>query len=215
MQVENDPVLSTVESYNTNADEYVRKTRQLSFFPGLQDWLDKFIDLLPGPRVLDVAFGAGRDILYMLNRGLKVEGIELAEAFIAALREQVDIPLYKMDMRHLQFPDGTFHGIWCCSAFLHLPREDALPTLQEFARVLRSGGVFFLSLKEGHGSEWIADRDSNISSAPRHYTYYSSREIRDLLSKAGFTLVSEGKQKSRRLNQPVWLSLLSRKVSSE
>lgn len=213
MEVEKDPVLATVESYNTNADEYIHKTNRLSFFPGLQDWLDNFIHLLPGPRVLDVAFGAGRDIHYMLDRGLKVEGIELAEAFIAALREQIDIPLYRMDMRHLQFPNGTFHGIWCCSAFLHLPRADALPTLQEFARVLHSGGVLFLSLKEGHGSEWIADRDGNIGSAPRYYTYYSSKEIRDLLSEAGFELLLEGKQDSRRQNQPVWLSLISRKVS--
>ena len=65
-----DVVQKTVSSYEAKADEYIRNTDQLSYFPDLPAVLDKFITLLPGKKVLDVAFGAGRDTLYFIEHGL-------------------------------------------------------------------------------------------------------------------------------------------------
>ncbi len=196
----------TIESYNANAAEYIRETGQLPFFPGEQVWLDKFIDLLPGPKVLDAAFGSGCHTLYMLDRGLAVEGIDLTEAFITALHNKVDIPLCKMDMRKLEFRDENFHGLWCNSAFPHLPRQDASSTLDGFARVLRAGGILFLDVQEGAGNEWTAKTKGNVTGTPRYYAYYSKADIIQLVSDAGFEIVSTDKEK----NSPV-LRLLCRK----
>lgn len=204
-------VLATIDSYKKSADEYIKNTNQLSFFPGLQAWLDYFVELLPGKKVLDIAFGSGRDILHMLERGLDVEGIELTEEFIETLRRQVDVPLYKMDMRQLDFPASSFHGLWCCSSFLHLPHKDALPTLKDFARVLCHGGILYLSLKEGHGYEWRIAKESNRSNASRYFAYYTSQEIQELLLEAGFEMVSDGKQAGVRANRPLWINALARK----
>ncbi len=185
----------TIESYSANAAEYIRETGQLSFFPWEQVWLDKFIDLLPGPKVLDVAFGSGCHTLYMLDRGLKVEGIDLTEAFITALENKVDIPLYKMDMRKLLFPDENFHGLWCNSAFPHLSRRDASLTLDGFARILRPEGILFLDVQEGAGNEWTAKTKGNATGDPRYYVYYSKADIMQLVSNAGFEIVSVDEQK--------------------
>ena len=53
-----DPVITTIKSYEIKAEEYIRNTDQLAYFPDLPAMLVKFIDLLPGLCVLDVAFGA-------------------------------------------------------------------------------------------------------------------------------------------------------------
>jgi len=207
----NDSISITVASYEAQADEYIRNTDQLAYFPGLPAMLDKFIYLLPGHKVLDVAFGAGRDTLYLIEQGLDVEGIELTQAFINALRQKTHIPLYKMDMRRLGFTDAAFHGIWCCAAFLHLPRIDALGTLKGFARVLQPAGTLYLDLKEGEGEKWVIDSDGNVSKVARYYTYYRIEEISQLLSKAGFEVLFTRRQEHIKPKEPYWINLICRK----
>jgi ubiquinone/menaquinone biosynthesis C-methylase UbiE len=206
-----DPILTTIASYEAKADEYIHKTDQLAYFPGLPAMLDRFISLLPGHKVLDVAFGAGRDTLYFIEQGLDVEGIELTQAFINALCLKADIPLYKMDMRRLGFTDDAFDGIWCCASFLHLPHTDALATLREFARVLRPAGILYLDLKEGDGEEWVIDSDGNVSNATRYYTYYGIDEICQLLTKADFEVLFTRRQEHIKPNEPFWINLICRK----
>jgi len=205
-----DPVMITISSYQISAYEYIGNTNQLSYFPGLQYWLDNFIGLLPGKKVLDVGFGSGRDLVYFIDHGLDVEGIELTPKFIDLLKERVHIPLHLMDMRNLIFPDNFFHGLWCCSSFLHLPHNDALPTLQGFARVLKQDGILYLSLKEGFGNEWRLDKNSNISTAHRYFTYYSNEQIHGLLLESGFELLAESKNIGKRVDRPHWLNLMYR-----
>lgn len=208
----NDPVLSTIASYEVKADEYIRNTDKMSYFPDLPAMLDKFISLLPGKDVLDVAFGAGRDTAYLLEHGLNVQGIEMSQVFIDTLRQKIDIPLYRMDMRRLEFEDNSFDGIWCCSAFLHLPRADALPTLQGFARVLRSNGILYIDLKEGDGEKWVNSPDGHVSDVPRFFTYYRAEEMCQLLEKAGFDVVLTRIQKHPKYaHKHNWINFISRK----
>lgn len=208
MKKQIDVTLLTVESYVENAQEYIKNTDQLSYFPGLQQWLDKFIDLLPGPDVLDIAFGSGRDILYMYEHNLKVQGIELVDEFISTLRQKINVPLYKMDMRDLDFDNELFDGIWCCSAFLHIQKRQALSTLKGFNRILRTNGLIFLSLKLGNGYEWKIE--GNISTHKRYFSYYTIEEITELLSKVGMKIVATSLVTSRRKSH-IWLSLIAQK----
>lgn len=208
---EQDPISKTIASYEAKAGEYIKNTESLETFPGLQTMLDSFISLLPGRRILDVAFGSGRDTLYFSQKGLDVEGIELTQAFIDALQLKTSIPLYKMDMRQLKFEDNTFDGIWCCAAFLHIPRTDALTTLQGFARVLKLNGILHLDLKEGFGEKWVTAPDSNVSNAQRYFTYYHFDEICRLLKQAGFEVFATQKRDHIKPNKSFWLNLTCRK----
>jgi ubiquinone/menaquinone biosynthesis C-methylase UbiE len=163
--------------------------------------------------VLDVAFGAGRDTLYFLEQGLEVEGIELSQAFIKALTSKTDIPLYKMDMRQLEFDSCTFDGIWCCSAFLHLPRLDALKTLKGFARILKPHGILYLDVKEGEGEKWKMEQDGNVSNVFRYFTYYHLDEISQLLRNAGFEILLNKTQDHIKPNKAPWLNIIGRKLT--
>jgi predicted SAM-dependent methyltransferase len=116
-------------------------------------------------------------------------------------------------MRRLGFADESFDGIWCCSAFLHILRREALLTLREFARILRPEGILYLDLKEGRGEEWKAE--GNVRQRRRFFTYYSIDEIAQLLMKAGFEVLFSRRQEHARkkpgLSKPTWLNLISRK----
>jgi ubiquinone/menaquinone biosynthesis C-methylase UbiE len=206
-------VLETIASYEAKAGEYILNTDQLSYFPDLPAMLEKFISILPGKRILDVAFGSGRDTRFFLDQGLDVQGVELAQIFIDILRKKVDIPLYKMDMRQMDFPDNSFDGIWCCSAFVHLPRADALPTLKEFHRVLRPGGILYVDLKEGEGEKWVVSPDGHVTDIPRFFTYYFLEDICHLLTRANFTVEYTRKQPHPKYaHKNAWLNVLARKT---
>ena len=205
-----DVIQKTIESYEVKADEYIRNTDQLSYFPNIPAMLDMFISMLPGKKVLDVAFGSGRDTLYLIEHGLEVQGVDLAQSFIDALRTKIDIPLYKMDMRHLDFSDNTFDGIWCCSALVHLPRTDILPTLRGFHRVLAPKGVLYFDLKEGEGEKWVANNDGHVTEMPRFFTYYQIEEVRDLLIQAGFNVEYTRRQPHPKYeHKNAWLNVIS------
>ncbi|HWS84369.1 MAG TPA: class I SAM-dependent methyltransferase [Ktedonobacteraceae bacterium] len=207
-----DVIQETIASYEIKAEEYIRNTDQLSYFPDLPAMLDMFLSMLPGRHILDIAFGSGRDTFYFIEHGLKVEGIELTQAFIDSLRKKIDIPLYKMDMRGLTFKDSSFDGIWCCSAFLHLPRTDALRTLKGFYRILRAKGILYIDLKEGNGEMWVQNNDGHVTEMPRFFTYYQLEEICALLLDAGFRIEYTRKQRHpKHAYKHSWLNIIALK----
>jgi SAM-dependent methyltransferase len=203
-----DPVKKTVASYQIKAHEYVATTNRPIRQAQRVAFVDKFCTSLLGPRVLDVGFGSGRDLLHFIQRGLDVEGIELTQAFIDALRPKVAVPLHKMDMRELSFGDSTFDGIWCCASLLHLLRVDALRTLQGFARVLRMNGSLGLTLKEGYGEEWDTRKSSSLANIPRYFSYYTIEEISDILNEAGFKVTYTDRQRNARQRSHPWLNII-------
>lgn len=88
-------------------------------------------------------------------------------------------------MRALGFADSTFDGLWVCASFLHIPREEALAALGGFRRVLRPGGLLYLSVKEGEGEIWRDYGEGRRSFT----TFYHLEELRQLVEKAGFEIV--------------------------
>jgi ubiquinone/menaquinone biosynthesis C-methylase UbiE len=159
--------------------------------------------------ILDVGCGAGRDMAWMEARGAQVTGIDFSHGMLAEARRRTHGPLMQMDMRHLDFPDDSFTGIWCTASLLHLPRRDAPCALSEMRRVLLPGNPLFLGLQEGAGECWEA-----VPYAPQYqrlFTRYRQDEADDLLRSAGFTIEECGHTSAggRR-----WLQLLTRSTRS-
>lgn len=196
----------TIESYEKNSTEYIKNTSEIKIFPDVLRDISIFLDLLKGEKVIDIAFGSGRDILYFKENGIDVSGIELTRSFIDNLKKRIDVPLYLMDMTELNLEESYYDGIWCCSSFSHIPKNDAQRTLEGFNRITKMGGLLFLSLKKGEGDGWV--QKGNIENLPRFFSYYNFSEISNILKNAGFEVIKyidEG-EKSR------WMSVFSRKV---
>lgn len=189
-----DKVSRTRSSYETDADAYITKYLAVST---AERYGDLFLNALDGPRVLDAGCGPGSDLSTFVSAGYEVTGIDITQPFLRTADTHVPAAsLVQGDMRRLPFFDQTFDGVWSSAAYLHIPRADALETLQEFQRVLRSNGVAFLSVKR-------KILNTNHSDG-RYFEYYELDELRPMLRDAGLTLLQA-------VTTEHWVSVLAKR----
>jgi len=170
--------------YDVIAREYVRDrrldARQLSLLQDLADHLHQ------GARVLDAGCGAGVPITRWLSERFRVIGVDISEEQIRLAREFVpEAAFLCRDMTALDFPDGSFDAICSFYAVIHVPREEHAALLQNFARMLRPGGVALVCLGAG---DWPGEVEG-FYGAPMYWSHFDAETNLRLLQDAGFTLL--------------------------
>jgi tellurite methyltransferase len=115
-----------------------------------------------GMRVFDAGCGGGRNLVYLLQSGFDVSGVDGDPRAIHAVRrlaEQLapDLPAdnFRADpIEQHSFPDG-FADVVISSAVLHFARDDDqfLAMLEGSWRPLKAGGLFFCRLASSIGME--------------------------------------------------------------
>ncbi|MBA2363070.1 MAG: class I SAM-dependent methyltransferase [Chloroflexia bacterium] len=171
----------------------------------------RFLALLPvGSSILEVGCGAGRDMAWLEAQGTVVTGVDLSPGMLAEARRLVRGPLLEMDMRHLDFPDSAFGGIWCMASLLHLPKAEAPRALAEMRRVLVPAGVLALTIQEGEGEVWESEAYGHP--VERFFARYSRRDAERMLAGAGFLVLESERADSARERPRMtsWLSFLAR-----
>jgi ubiquinone/menaquinone biosynthesis C-methylase UbiE len=155
--------------------------------PGVTDEaVSDFLEhLASGGLVLEVGAGSGRDARALAGGGHSVVATDISLQMIDQARRRGATTLLACDMRSLPFRTASFDALWACASFLHIRKVDALGTLEGFHRVLRDGGVLFVSVKLGTGEAWREGYERQ-----RFYSFYSEAELDDLLGKAGFEVVT-------------------------
>jgi tellurite methyltransferase len=138
----------------------------------LQEWFGEidiylFDQLLkdritPGMRLLDAGCGGGRNLVYFLNSGYDVCGVDKSVISIAQVRKLSSLlaPHLPPDnfraeaVEQMSF-DGASFDVVVSSAVLHFASDEAhwLSMVTEMWRVLRPGGVFFARLASSIGIE--------------------------------------------------------------
>ena len=118
--------------------------------------------LAPGARVVDAGCGSGRNLVYLLQAGYQVFGLDPDATSIRAvqhLASRLAPSLPKDNFRQeaiesSSFPD-TFADVVLSSAVLHFARDDVQFTamLRGTWRLLRPGGLFFCRLASSIGME--------------------------------------------------------------
>ena len=116
----------------------------------------------PGMRVLDAGCGSGRNLVYLLQSGFDVfgvdadrESIEAARRLAAQLAPHLPAEHFRLEpLERMSFPDA-FADVVLCSAVLHFARDDEQFTamVRETWRVLRAGGLLFCRLASSIGME--------------------------------------------------------------
>jgi SAM-dependent methyltransferase len=169
-----DEIEQTLAAYETASDAFREKYLGAA---GVDDHHAAFVDALDGERVLDVGCGPGRDVASFAADGYEVVGLDVSQSFLRTASDQSpESGFARGDMRTIPVAGRSFDGLWSCASLLHVPREDAVPTLREFRRVLVPGGVAFLSLKR-------RPFDSDGAHG-RHFEYYDPDGVRTLLGEA-------------------------------
>ncbi len=199
---------ATIRAYDRNLNAFLRRTGHLSN----EEFIDRFLDHLRTKEgsILSVGCGYGKDEAVFAARGFTVTGIDAARSMVReAARRVPSGKFHVMDMRSLAFKDESFDGAWCNASLHHLPREDAPLALAEMSRVLRHGGVLFVSVKQGSGEE-----KRMLGSGEVRETFYQGKEMERLLSEAGFEIEESVTTKNQTDTNPAakpWLNYFCRK----
>ena len=110
-------------------------------------------DLIPDGEkcILDCGAGGLQPPLGLFyEQGFTTHGIEISAEQLAratTFQENHKMPLNIQfgDMRAIPFPDGSFNFVYELYAMVHLSKSDIRQTMGEMRRVLKPGGVCFLS----------------------------------------------------------------------
>lgn len=118
--------------------------------------------LLPTMRVLDAGCGSGRNLVYLLQAGYEVFGIDPDPISIQSVQRLASrlaptLPAENFRIESIEgmtFPDAAADVI-LCSTVLHFARDDAhfLAMLHGLWKALRPGGMLFTRLASSIGME--------------------------------------------------------------
>ncbi len=162
----------TIDYYNDNASYYFDRTSNVDLVP----LYEVFLKYVPaGGRIMDLGCGSGRDVKWFRDHGYEAYGLDASEQLVKIARDQLAIPV-EVGCIEDWVADEAFDGIWCCASLVHLDDEAFDRFLSNLRYNLRSGGVLFMSVKEGIESGTTEDgryfRDFNedrISALLSHY----------------------------------------------
>jgi SAM-dependent methyltransferase len=114
--------------------------------------------ILPGMTILDAGCGFGRNLVYFLNEGYNILGVDADPGAIAAVRHLAHaLPAANFRLEAIEcmsFPDACADVV-LSSAVLHFARDDEhfQAMLKGSWRTLRPGGLFFCRLASSIGME--------------------------------------------------------------
>lgn len=125
--------------------------------------------ITPGMRILDAGCGDGRNLVFLLQAGYEVFGVDADPRAIQAVHRLVntlapDVPVtnFKTEpIERMSFPDAFADAV-ISSAVLHFARNDDefKAMLHEMWRVLTPGGLLFCRLASSIGMEGRMERIS-------------------------------------------------------
>ena len=120
-----------------------------AFYQAIHIRLLEYVQLSEQAAVLDMGCGTGKLLNRLAETSPQLTGIGIDFAFAMVEQATLKTPysnrlqFIRGDANNLPFDEGTFDEVFCSISFLHYP--DPARALCEVARVLRSGGHFYLA----------------------------------------------------------------------
>ncbi|OGZ68533.1 MAG: hypothetical protein A3D35_02205 [Candidatus Staskawiczbacteria bacterium RIFCSPHIGHO2_02_FULL_34_9] len=185
------------------------------------DWwvsgTNKFLELIsPGSIILDVGCGGGTKSQYLIDKGMKVVGIDIAENMVQiAKREVPKGEFMAMDLLDVDKISHDFDGIFMQAVLLHIPKKDVMEILQKMVNKLKSKGLLYVSVKEkrpgGVDEEKKIDDDYGYE-YERFFSYFTIDELNQDLESLGLEVIfTENNPPSRTARASNWISIIGQK----
>ena len=187
MDAAENPCDITIETYRQTFDKYVERTIDESLGE-FSEWLDSFAAHIPeGGAILEIGSASGRDARYFASKGLKVICTDVIPEALQKLSDE-GFETSEFDFRDTPKPEWAykFDGFFANAVLLHAPPNVFENALRNIALVLKEGGIAAFSLKAGEGEEMSQEK----LDAPRYFRYHTEPEIRGILSKLPFDIIS-------------------------
>jgi 2-polyprenyl-3-methyl-5-hydroxy-6-metoxy-1,4-benzoquinol methylase len=169
-------------------------------------------------RILDMGCGNGRLLSFLMSQNFdSYLGVDQSEALIQEARKHwnsLERVHFEVEMSHWKSQKNLkFTALFAIASFHHLPPDHQAQTLKNWASSMEKGGILFMSnwnlFQPRFWALWIRQHllrtPSPLNSSSllipwkkgqsetvwRYYYAFSSRQLRKLLTKAGFTILQE------------------------
>ena len=140
---------------------------------------NKFVSLLKsGNLVLDVGCGAGVKSEYLINKGLKVVGIDFSEKMIEIAKQRMpDNKFLAVDILEPIKIKEQFDGIFAQAVLLHIPKKDIKRVISNLVSILKPKGYLYIAvkgLKDGQEEEKIIKENDYGYEYERFFSFYEN-----------------------------------------
>lgn len=138
-------------------------------------------------RLLEVGAGAGHDSSFFRANGVDVVASDLSAQMVAKCREK-GLEAHVAGFLELGtvFPAASFDAVYALNCLLHVPNADLPSVLEAIRGIVRPGGLFFLGVYGGAGTEGISEQDNYVPQ--RFFSWRTDEQIQEFAA-ASFEIV--------------------------
>lgn len=141
-------------------------------------YLDLAARLPAGARVLDLACGEGYGAAVLAARGHTVIGLDLEPPVLVAAATRYRAARFVAgDALRLPYPDATFDAVGALQVIEHLYARDTDPFLAEIVRVLKPGGLLYVTTPNIDQLPETAGKEFN----PHHLRDFTPSSLQEVL----------------------------------
>lgn len=146
-------------------------------------WLLKKINELKPNNILEVGCGFGRNIKFLIDKGINpksIVGVDISRNMLKEAKSYIknkNIVLINCDAKKLQFKDKEFDLIFIHGVFMHIKPDEIQNVVKEIKRIAKKN---ILSIEQNYGGN--------------DYTFI--HDYKKLYKEAGFTVAEYIKDKS-------------------
>ena len=174
------------DKYSENGNDIIRVFRKKSFKLEL-DRLENFN--IKNGRVLDIGCGEGYFLEVAQEKGWEIYGVEVSEFASKVAEGRLKRKIFNGFLRDAHFPDKYFDLITLFDTIEHL--SDPFLELKEINRILKNGGFIYIQTPNIGGlfARLMGKRWFQIK-PEEHIYYFNKKNIRTILEKSEFSIVS-------------------------
>ncbi|HET9479399.1 MAG TPA: class I SAM-dependent methyltransferase [Pyrinomonadaceae bacterium] len=134
--------------------------------------------------LLDLGCGAGSLLEAARNHGWHAQGVDVSSQAARHVREQ-GFEVFEGELHEAAFPSAHFDVVTAAELLEHIFEPRAL--LEEVARILRPGGLFWTTTPHARGlSARVLGLEWRCIWPPEHLQLFSIRGLKSLLRETGF-----------------------------
>lgn len=161
-------VKNTLSFYESGAEDYFRKTKDLAIN------LSPFLRSIPkGGLILDAGCGSGRDTLKFLRMGYRVEAFDASSGLAKLASDYTGIPVKVCRFQDfVPNKETLYDGVFASASLLHVPPEELPKVLKVLIGSLRPGGTFWATFK--YGPEVTVDGNGRLFNNMTEQTFRKS-----------------------------------------